>query len=281
MNPASIDLYAEHGIDLRKPLQVKVCAQHCNGGLSVDLWWESNLRHLFPIGEVCGTHGVRPGGSALNATQVGAIRAAQRISHIYFQPPLSEEDFVQRAAAQIAEQHVFHSNCLSPREDALDAKEVRPQIQRRMTDSHAFIRSFATASRALRDAKQLMRDIELLGIRAASPQELPRIDEDRALALTSVAFLQALVTYIEQGGGSRGAFMILDENGSLAVTSKQGTDLRHRPENLEKRNEILQVQLKPGTISDFTVTPTPVRPLPEDDSWFETTWADWNKGRIF
>ncbi|MBO4526914.1 MAG: hypothetical protein J5743_04755, partial [Victivallales bacterium] len=157
----------------------------------------------------------------------------------------------------------------------------RPQIQQRMTDSHAFIRSYATASRALREAKQLMRDIEIRGIRATSPLELPRIDEDRALALTSVAFLEALVTYIEQGGGSRGAYMILDENGSLAVTSKQGTDLRHRPENLEKRNEILQVQIKDGSISDFTVTPTPVRPLPQDDSWFETTWADWNNGRIF
>ena len=29
--------------------------------------------------------------------------------------------------------------------------------------------------------------------------------------------------------------------GSLAVTSKQGTDMRHRPENLEKRNEILSL----------------------------------------
>ena len=219
MNPQSVELYAEHGIDLHQPLETAVCAQHCNGGLSVDLWWESNLRHLFPIGEVCGTHGVRPGGSALNATQVGAVRAAQRIANVYFQPPL-------------------------------------PQ-------------------------KQLMRDIEIRGIRATSPLELPRIDEDRALALTSVAFLEALVTYIEQGGGSRGAYMILDENGSLAVTSKQGTDLRHRPENLEKRNEILQVQIKDGSISDFTVTPTPVRPLPEDDSWFETTWANWNNGRIF
>ncbi len=281
MNPQSVELYAEHGIDLHQPLETAVCAQHCNGGLSVDLWWESNLRHLFPIGEVCGTHGVRPGGSALNATQVGAVRAAQRIANVYFQPPLPQEDFAQKAARQIVDTHEFHRNCIAPKTNALNAKDVRPQIQQRMTDSHAFIRSYETASRALREAKQLMRDIEILGIRASSPQELPRIDEDRALALTSVAFLQALVTYIEQGGGSRGAYMILDENGSLAVTSKQGTDMRHRPENLEKRNEILQVQIKDGTISDFTVTPTPVRPLPQDDSWFETTWADWNANRIF
>ena len=68
MNPPSIELYQEHGIDLtEKALEIAVCAQHNNGGLSANIWWEStNTRHFFPIGEVNGSHGVnRPGGSAL------------------------------------------------------------------------------------------------------------------------------------------------------------------------------------------------------------------------
>ena len=79
MNPKAIDLYRDHAIDLEtEPLEVAVCAQHNNGGLAGDIWWEStNIRHLFPIGEVNGSHGVtRPGGTALNAGQVGAWRAA-------------------------------------------------------------------------------------------------------------------------------------------------------------------------------------------------------------
>jgi succinate dehydrogenase/fumarate reductase flavoprotein subunit len=60
---------------------VDVCAQHNNGGLYADLWWQSNVKGLFPVGEVCGDFGVyRPGGTALNATQVDSLRAAQYIN---------------------------------------------------------------------------------------------------------------------------------------------------------------------------------------------------------
>lgn len=40
----------------------------------------TNLSGLYAIGEVCASHGVtRPGGTALNAGQVGAVRAAEGI----------------------------------------------------------------------------------------------------------------------------------------------------------------------------------------------------------
>ena len=62
-------------------LEVDVCAQHNNGGLVVDAWWQSNIEGFFPVGEAGGAHGVyRPGGAALNSGQVGATRAAQFIA---------------------------------------------------------------------------------------------------------------------------------------------------------------------------------------------------------
>ncbi|MGI5896601.1 MAG: FAD-binding protein [Oscillospiraceae bacterium] len=82
LNPDAIQLYRSHGIDLeREWLAVDVCAQHNNGGLSADIWWETNVRNLYAIGELNGSHGIRrPGGSALNAGQVGAFRAAEQIA---------------------------------------------------------------------------------------------------------------------------------------------------------------------------------------------------------
>lgn len=82
MNPPAIQLYLDHGIDLRRErLEIAVCAQHNNGGLKGNHWWESNVRGLFPVGEVNGSHGVyRPGGAALNAGQVGGLRAAMYIA---------------------------------------------------------------------------------------------------------------------------------------------------------------------------------------------------------
>ena len=69
---------------------------HNNGGLKGDIWWESNIKHLFPVGEVNGTLGVyRPGGSALNSTQVGSFRAAQYIAANYTDEPMKSSDFVK------------------------------------------------------------------------------------------------------------------------------------------------------------------------------------------
>lgn len=82
MNGAAIALYKAHGIDLYKePLRIAVCAQHCNGGVAVDAHWQSTVTGLYAAGEAAGTFGVyRPGGSALNSTQVGSLRAAEHIA---------------------------------------------------------------------------------------------------------------------------------------------------------------------------------------------------------
>ena len=82
MNMGAIELYAANGIDLFcEMLEISVCAQHCNGGVAVDMNWQSNIEGLYVVGEAAGTFGVyRPGGSALNSTQVGGLRAAEHIS---------------------------------------------------------------------------------------------------------------------------------------------------------------------------------------------------------
>jgi len=82
MNPAAVDLYRCFGIDLEtEPLEVKVCAQHMNGGLAIDNRWQTTLPGLYASGETAGAFGAyRPGGSALNETQVGSLRAARHIA---------------------------------------------------------------------------------------------------------------------------------------------------------------------------------------------------------
>ena len=79
MNAPAIELYRSKGVDIRKEyLPIALCAQHNNGGIAVNLWWQTSVPGLFAAGECAGTHGIRrPGGSALNSGQVGALRAAQ------------------------------------------------------------------------------------------------------------------------------------------------------------------------------------------------------------
>ncbi len=281
MNQQSIDLYAEHGIDLREPLEVAVCAQHCNGGMRGNIWWETSVAHLFAIGELNGSHGVRPGGSALNSGQVGAARAAQYIANVYNSPPPPVQDFAGLAEMQVRQQLTEYHSWLSDADGMLDLDSVRPQIQQRMSAHGAFVRSLAGVTGAVSDAKALYNRIREHGIRCKNARLLGRAAQDKFLALTSVAFLDALRYYIENDGGSRGGYMILDDSGDLTVDSKRGSELRHRPENMAKRSEILEVQIKGDGAGDCDITSVPVRSLPQDDSWFETTWQACNEGRVF
>ena len=129
MNPGAIELYRDHNIDLYKEkLEIAVCAQHNNGGLAGNIWYESvNVPHLFPIGEVNGSHGVtRPGGSALNAGQVGGFRAAEFIAAKYRENTL---DFTR--AEEAAKQ--LEADLLRRLSGTRDWRSDRRELQERMT----------------------------------------------------------------------------------------------------------------------------------------------------
>ncbi len=279
MNQPSIDIYTEHGVDLREPLEIAVCAQHCNGGLAANTWWESvNIKHLFPIGEICGTHGVRPGGSALNSGQVGGLRAAQYIANVYNQPPVPPAEFEKAVRQQVADEIKRIEQLLNASDDAPTVEQVRRDIQQRMSTHAGFIRSLQGVTQALGEAVQLGKTLAAKGQKISDRRQLLAAIQNDHLCLTHQVFLEAIKAYIERGGGSRGACVILDEDGDRVMETKKGRQLRHRSENLQMRDEILEVQWTPQGVR---ITPVAVRPVPQDDSWYETTWAAWRKGEIF
>ncbi len=279
MNPESIELYAEHGVDLREPLECAVCAQHNNGGLRGGIWWESNIRHLFPIGELNGAHGVRPGGSALNSGQVGGLRAAQRIKAVYSADPMPLAEFRKLAAPQVKDEVKEMRRLFKSPASAPTPAQVRGEIQERMSAQGAFLRSAEAIGGAVADAKALWAAVSAKGMRLDGRADLPAAIQDTHLTLTHLAFLRTIQTLIEQGGGSRGGYMVLDPKGDLTVKTKRGSELPHRSENMAMRAEILETRL--AADGDFAVGPVPTRPLLNDDSWYETTWRQWLKGEIF
>ena len=147
-------MYREHGIDIvREPLEMAVCAQHNNGGLAGNVWWESiNVRHLFPVGEVNGSHGVyRPGGSALNAGQVGAIRAAEYIAHRYAARTLDQEAFAGSARTVLAELRAWGDQA---RKAPVSWQDERAALQTRMTGAGSHIRRIGRLEEALAEARR-------------------------------------------------------------------------------------------------------------------------------
>lgn len=252
MNPNAVALYRSHGIDLhREMLEIAVCAQHNNGGLSGGLWWESNLPHFFPVGEVNGSHGVyRPGGCALNSGQVGALRAALKIAAAYSQPPMDRDAFFQLARPVLEESLRFADRLrggAGPR-----PQELRRELAELMSRCCAHIRSPEKAAQAWAGLEDLERRLETEAA-ADSPAGVAAAFRLRDLLLTSKALTKSIQAYIEDGGGSRGSYLL------EGLPLDQGAH----------RDRILEIQ---WTGEELRPSWRPVRPIPEREQWFENVW---------
>ncbi|MGD0551323.1 MAG: FAD-binding protein [Sedimentisphaerales bacterium] len=284
MNQPAIDIYAEHGINLRKePLGIAVCAQHNNGGFAVNHWWESSIPRTFVVGEMAGTHGVkRPGGSALNSGQTGSLRAAEFIANVYGAGVPSKKSAAKEIKTQVSE--LIERFTGFGQSKGLKAKDVIAEIQARMTASAGHIREINDARNALTNAIALVNRIKGEGISISSPKDTPAAVRAEHLALTSVAYLKAIVSLLEQGSGSRGSHLVLSSDGIAvhsSVLDKNGSELRYKPENAGLRNSILRVEYDPQLPNLFrcqTVTP---RPIPTERKAFEPAWKDYREGKIY
>lgn len=276
MNAPAIQLYLDHGIDLTKErLEIAVCAQHCNGGLLADTWWESNLRHFFPVGEAAGTFGVyRPGGSALNSTQVGSLRAAQYISLHYKDVSMAVSSFLHAAKARVGEKIGLIQKLLGGEQSGTAVLGQRELAQRRMTGCGAHIRSLDGVRAAQRACRQ-----ELAGFTAAtvigSAQELPDAFRNYDMLLTQVVFLGAIGEYIGRSGGSRGSYLITDPSGGLPAPGLP-EEFRHRPDSGELAQLVCEAWLDSGDLT-CGFEWKPVRPIPQGEPWFENVWREFRE----
>jgi len=265
MNEPAYQLYFSHGIDLEKErLEIAVCAQHNNGGLSVDAWWQSNVKNLFPVGECAGTFGVyRPGGTALNSTQVGSLRAAQFIAKRGAEP-MEAEAFAEAAKGALQEFHQLKQELLQESADKQTPAELRRMYQEGMDRCAAFVRKH----REMEQHVEYVRErLERMGAETAvtSHGELVSALVNRDILLTQLTYLSAMVDYIRSGGGSRGSYLV-------------ETDEKERPE-APGTGFVEESLLDLETLSvknEFK----PVRPIPQDNAWFENVYNDYREGRI-
>lgn len=247
LNQPAVDFYREHGVDLSaQMLEIAVCAQHNNGGLAVDAWWQTNIQGFFAAGEVAGTHGItRPGGSALNAGQAGAARAAEYIGVRYrhvgrMTDILALEDDRREGLKQAAE-------CLYLG-DVLYRREKNPDTCWTLADA------WERASRAMSGNAALMRDVcrmrdmsrEIGEELEELKREVKRQSEENAcldvtadfcgenwskektemmsrlyryydMRICQKVYLDAMADYYGHGGRSRGSAIYPEDEGSVTI----------------------------------------------------------------
>lgn len=278
MNPKAIELYQDHGIHLvNEPLEIAVCAQHNNGGLAGNLWWEStNIKHLFPVGEVNGSHGVyRPGGSALNSGQVAGFRAAEYICAKYMETTL-DATAANAAATQVVEQTLAWVEKSADSATAWEA--ARDEFQSRMSKAGAHIRTPDGLAAAKEEAWRQVADLETSGCAFDGVDGLAEALRNRQLCFAHAVYLEACAFAVASGTGSRGSALVADPAGD-AAHPMLGAEWTFAAEDAAFRDKVLETDIHAdGAVSSAWV---PRRPVPTEKGWFETAWAAFNNGEIY
>jgi len=250
INRKAIEFYWDHGIDLyTEPLEVAVCAQHSNGGILIDEWWRTTVSGLYAAGECAGAFGMyRPGGSALNETQAGSLRASQHIAaHTGRLPARSEEEFLAAAGADIERETALFSR-------KGDGRQAQELLLRRRSDMDRM----AGAMRSVTGMKALKKEIEAdlsNGLTGGNPVQTAEVIDTLTV---QKAMLSSMICQSQYAGAAGHGFTDRETAGDAPDAALFAFETRG------DRTEAV-----------------PLRPLPEGGGWFETVWKKYLNGEVF
>ena len=267
MNEPAISFYKDHQVDLwHEKLEVAVCAQHNNGGISTDAYWETKIQGLFAVGEVCASHGVtRPGGTALNAGQVGAVRAAEKI-HLR-KLCQEKEDISGEIKQALGREAEEFAKLPGQAAGNMALGELWKRASMRMSACGGMIRNRESLETALKETnEELEHYLEL--VKQPAPSQLPLFYRLRDMLVSQKAYLFAMLDYAKSGAGSRGSALYTDPEGRQPDEKLPGL-YRCRLDQGAHGGIVQEVSLKDGECS---ASWRPVRPLPEVDYFFENQW---------
>ena len=271
MNLPAVEFYRDKGVDLEtEPLEISLCAQHNNGGLAIDCWWKTNVEGFFAVGEVAASHGVyRPGGTALNAGQVGSTRAAQYIAKNRKGNPGEEELFHSIAKEALLKMYQFTKDVKSTESNV---RKLHMQAAGKMSMCGAAIRNKEEIESY---CKKLPEVIENLSdrVKISSEKELKWAFRLRDELISQFTYLSAMLDYISNGGKSRGSALYTDPNGTKPFA--QLPDVFTFTVDDGSRGDLVQeVRYKEeGCRFEWRK----VRPIPKEDDFFENVWRNYRE----
>lgn len=190
LNSKAIDVYMNQGIDLYKEmLRIAVCAQHNNGGVYTDEYFMSDIKGLYVCGEAGGSFGLsRPGGSALNDTQVSSLVAAENIAdNIKSIPDIA---FVKSQYEDITEKFIT--------DETVDYS----YIPEKMSECCSFIRDEEKC-------RKLLSEIEtLLEYYPVKHKDIESFFRDRDMLISAKALLITVLSEMKKTGSRGGAIFV-------------------------------------------------------------------------
>ena len=195
LNSKAIDVYLRQGINLETDmLRIAVCAQHNNGGVYTDNNFMTDIDGLYVIGEAAGTFGLsRPGGSALNDTQVGGLVCAKHIASK--NTSLTEESLPDFAEDTITAEYIE------------DPTTDYSYLKKKMSQVASFTRDYE-------GCKSLLGEVDaVLSSYPCRHRSLISYYRDKDMLLSMKALLEAIISECPDTGSRGGAVFV--KNGAV------------------------------------------------------------------
>ncbi len=258
MNSPAVELYKSKGRDITKEyLEIALCAQHLNGGISVNLWWETSVRGLFAAGECAGTHGItRPGGSALNAGQAGSLRAATYISQ-------KEENFIDEITfseliINEVDAHLSLQAKISSDESNIDS--LLNELRTDMSSCAAAVRDTEKIRQLSEKTEKQIKNFHSF-VKIRDKAETAKVYKFYDALITADMLLRAIIDYYESFGINRGS--------AIYIPEKQG----------DINSTAAYIQEISRNSTGITALWRKVRPIPKDDDFFENVWRRYRENK--
>jgi succinate dehydrogenase/fumarate reductase flavoprotein subunit len=290
LNPQAIKLYKDHNIDISKEyLQIAVCNQHLNGGVSGDTWWETSIKHLFAIGEINGSHGVhRPGGAALNAGQVGGLRTAQKIGHNYGElKPINRDMFLNSIKPEIIEIYNEFKSAVNKKPlmniEQFTSDQYWKRIKERMSKYGGIIRPLQNLFNQCKDLRHELYNLKMI-LSLKDNRDIIEYLRIKDALLTQKCILESILNYHELLGSSRGAYLILRDTLNDSLKERKilpAEELKIFNYIVSKNNLKDKIQTVKYEDDKFVFEWEQARGIPEEYGWFENVWKDYLNGTIF
>ena len=243
---------SDRGADIsRNYIEVTVGAEHFNGGIAVDSWWQSNVEGLFAIGEASSATGIySPTGSSFNMGQVSARRASSwilehGIGDWYVDPMNLEEDV--KLVDSIADNAM---------EGSIDALSVLDEVRTLMSSSMGIVRNMEGLKVALVKVDGYLSNFDSIKVDRTSL--IWMLFELRNVLLTAKAMLESAMDYMENGGKNRASALY------------EGRDVE------TEIPAIQEVILKDGALEISRRAPRPI--LTSDDP-FDEIWKSYRRNK--
>ncbi len=275
MNMPAIDFYNDKGVNLKtQMLEISLCAQHNNGGLAIDAWWQTNVQNFFAAGEVAASHGIyRPGGSALNAGQVGSTRAARFIANKADQDAISIETFLKMSTEDI-EKMIDITNDIITNEKG-NVKEYTDEFTKLMSDVGGAIRDKKEIEAASNKVKDMLLQFNTK-VKVVNNQQLTQAFRLRDTLISQHVYLCAMLNYVEYGAKSRGSALYSDKNGEKVYSNLPET-FRFRLDEGKHSTVVQEVIYNENLSCEFSWRN--VRPIPKEENFFENVWRQFRDNK--